>query len=337
LYQIRLCRNDELDLLMTFLKNSWSQHHIFLKNKELLDFQHKTLNCYNFVVAYHPDTKCFHGVLGIISPDFYTNRKIDKGEDVWLAIWKVDKSIAKSNSLGMDMLEYVEDEFSPRSISAIGINNTVALLYKLMGFQTKTMNHWFLPNRDTLKPQLMIGNLPQLKEQSEHSSSFVIECGIEHESELQNFLSKSGAKRSFRYIVDRYLNHPSYKYSMYAFKKKNLDVHAIAVGRKVSANGASAFRLTEFFYELDCALDVKEGLMEIMVQEDYEYIDFLEYGFDSQSLLRSGFIQCSDGIFVPHLFEPFVAERNEVKIAVKSREPFSCTKGDSDLDRPNLG
>ena len=110
------------------------------------------------------------------------------------------------------------------------------------------MNHWFLPNKDTLKPQLMIGNLPELKEQSEHSSNFVIECGIKHENELQNFLSKSGAKRSFRYIVDRYLNHPSYKYSMYVFKKKKLDVHAIAVGRKVSANGASVFRLTDFFY-----------------------------------------------------------------------------------------
>ena len=41
--------------------------------------------------------------------------------------------------------------------------------------------------------------------------------------------------------------------------------------------------------------------------------------------------------FVPHLFEPFVGERRDVKIAFKSKEAFSCTKGDSDLDRPNLG
>lgn len=337
MYQIRLCRNDELDLLMTFLKNSWSQHHIFLKNKELLDFQHKTLNCYNFVVAYHRDTKCFHGVLGIISPDFYTNRKIDKGEDVWLAIWKVDKSIAKSNSLGMDMLEYVEDEFSPRSISAIGINNTVALLYKLMGFQTKTMNQWFIPNRNIVESKLIVGDLPDLMCDSEVYSHSTIECGIEQENELQIFLSKNKAKRTFRYIVERYLNHPTYKYLIYAIVKADSNIHAVVVGRKVSANGASAFRLTELFYELDCALDVKDGLIEIMVQKGYEYIDFLEYGFDVKALVSSGFIQCSDNLFVPHFFEPFDADRQEVKIAFRSKEPFSCTKGDSDLDRPNQG
>ena len=75
-------------------------------------------------------------MLGIISPDFYVDRKIGKGQHVWLAIWKVDKDIARY-SLGMDMLEFVETEFSPKSISAIGINNTVALLYKLVGSKQK--------------------------------------------------------------------------------------------------------------------------------------------------------------------------------------------------------
>ena len=54
-------------------------------------------------------------------------------------------------------------------------------------------------------------------------------------------------------------------------------------------------------------------------------------------LVSSGFIQCSDNLFVPHFFEPFDADRQEVKIAFRSKEPFSCTKGDSDLDRPNQG
>ena len=95
--------------------------------------------------------------------------------------------------------------------------------------------------------------------------------------------------------------------------------------------------MTELFYQLDHSSDVEAGFTELMVHNGYEYIDFLEFGFDSQSLINTGFIQCSDQLFVPHLFEPFVADRKEVKIAFKSIEPFSCTKGDSDLDRPNLG
>lgn len=337
MYEIRLCKIEEIDLLIAFLHNSWSEDHIFLKNKEVLNFQHQTLDSYNFVVAYHCETNCFHGVLGIISPDFYTDRKIGEGQHVWLAIWKVNKEIAKINSLGMDMLEYVETQFSPKSISAIGITDTVSLLYKLMGFQTKTMNHWFLPNKNIVVPKLLVGDLQNSNYQPEHSSDIILECGVEQESEIQNFLSKNKARRNFRYIVQRYLKHPSYNYSIYGFKKLNAAIYAIAVGRPVSGNGAKAFRLTELFYELDHSSNVGVGLNELMVNNGYEYIDFLEFGFDTQSLVNAGFIQCTDHRFVPHLFEPFVAERRDVKIAFKSKEAFSCTKGDSDLDRPNLG
>ena len=70
MYEIRLCRDSEVDLLKTFLKNSWSPNHIFLKSDDILNFQHKANNGYNFVVAYHQETNSFHGVLGIISPNF---------------------------------------------------------------------------------------------------------------------------------------------------------------------------------------------------------------------------------------------------------------------------
>lgn len=336
LYEIRLCKAEEINLLTNFLKNSWSEKHIFLKNKDVLNFQHKTLDGYNFVVAYHSETNCFHGILGVISQDFFVDRKIGKRQHVWLAIWKVDKELAKSNSLGIDMLTYLETKFSPVSISAIGINNTVSLLYKLMGFQIKTMNQWFIPNRNIGEPKLIVGDLPETQYQSLHTSNLVVECGIEHKSEIQHFLLNSKARRSFSYIVQRYLKHPFHTYSVYAFKKKKSAIFAIAIGRKVSANGVSAFRLTELFFDLDHSSDLGLSLNQLIVHKGYEYIDFLEFGYDPESLAKVGFIRCSEQLFVPHLFEPFVADRSEVKIAFKSTEPFICTKGDSDLDRPNI-
>ena len=59
LYEIRLCRHDELNLLKLFIEKSWSDTHIFLKNQLILDFQHKSLNSYNFVVAYHKKKNVF--------------------------------------------------------------------------------------------------------------------------------------------------------------------------------------------------------------------------------------------------------------------------------------
>ena len=207
-------------------------------------------------------------MLGIISPDFYLDRKIKKEQDLWLAIWKVDKDKAKSNSLGIDMLSYVEAEFSPKSISAIGINNTVALLYKLTGFQTKTMNQWFLPNKNIVEPKLIVGCLPVYQHQPLSSSNLIMDCGVENENEVQSFLSKNSARRNFSYIVQRYLNHPTYNYSVYAFKKNDSAIYGVAVGRKVTANHSNAFRLTELFFDTDYSLDIGISLNKLMDHKD---------------------------------------------------------------------
>jgi hypothetical protein len=145
MYEVRLCKSSELSLLKDFLRDSWSPDHIFLKDQEILDFQHKSPDGYNFVVANHCEKKEFHGVLGFISPSHYSNGEILSGDSIWLAIWKVDKDRAESNSLGFDLLNYINDQFCPSSITAIGINRQVSLLYRLIGFQINTMNHWFIP------------------------------------------------------------------------------------------------------------------------------------------------------------------------------------------------
>ena len=61
MYEIRSCAVSELGLLIEFLKKSWSEEHIFVKNLKLLDFQHKALSDYNFVVAFHKRKKNFMG------------------------------------------------------------------------------------------------------------------------------------------------------------------------------------------------------------------------------------------------------------------------------------
>ena len=332
-----MCRANELSLLKKFLEYSWSLNHIFLSNNDILDFQHRAKDKYNFVVAYHQQTKIFHGILGVITPEFYIDRKIRQNQDVWLAIWKVDKSLAKSNSLGMDMLNYVDAKFKPRSVSAIGINDTVSHIYKLMGFKVQKMNQWFRPNKNLFNCSLIVGKLPVVSKVDRIEKYRILECDFKQERILETFLSKIRSKRSFQYLGERYLNHPSYKYKIYSFLDGKLDLCAVFVGREVHANGAKAFRITELFIEGDISLNLSSGFDFFMNSESYEYIDFLEYGFDDTSLVESGFILCTNDLFVPHLFEPFVAERKEVKIAYRSKFPFSCSKGDSDLDRPNKG
>lgn len=103
----------------------------------------------------------------------------------------------------------------------------------------------------------------------------------------------------------------------------------------MSANGSKAFRLTELFVAHDLQMNLKGAFEHFLQSKGYEYIDFVEFGFDDEILSSFGFRRCRSDLYVPHLFEPFVSERREVLIAYKSEDRFFCTKGDSDLDRPN--
>jgi len=334
LYEIRLCRHDELDLLKLFIEKSWSDTHIFLKNQLILDFQHKSLNSYNFVVAFHKKKKCFHGVLGIISSNFYIHRKISQRDDVFLAIWKVDKDLAELKSLGVDMLEYVAKQFKPKSISAIGINKNVSFLYKLMGYKIKNMRQWFIPNKANNQNNLIVGSISEVK--------FILKpkyyAVIMHEDKepvLKKFLSKKSTRESFLYISARYLKHPIYEYKIILIFDKRDRLVASCVGREVFANNRKAFRLTELIIDNYLGQDFKGVFDEFLYLNKYDYVDFLEFGFDEKLLKGFGFELCSKNLYVPHLFEPFVKDRVEVVIAYKSKDRFYCTKGDSDLDRPN--
>ena len=94
MYEIRICKHNEKLLLLDFIESSWNSNHIFLRKNFLINFQHFQDDQINFVVAYHIKTKKFHGILGFISPSFYSYGKVKAGDCLWLTMWKVEKNLA---------------------------------------------------------------------------------------------------------------------------------------------------------------------------------------------------------------------------------------------------
>ena len=45
------CNLNEITNVKNFICEYWSQDHIFVKNKSLIDFQHKSKNKYNFIIS----------------------------------------------------------------------------------------------------------------------------------------------------------------------------------------------------------------------------------------------------------------------------------------------
>ena len=56
-------------------------------------------------------------------------------------------------------------------------------------------------------------------------------------------------------------------------------------------------------------------LQSFILDNDLEYVDFMEYGWSDVFLKNSGFRKNSEKIFVPHHFEPFDPQKIDVTIA----------------------
>lgn len=335
-YSIRMCSLNELDLLLEFIKYSWNENHIFIKNKSILDWQHRQKDCYNFVVAYHHESNSFHGVLGIISPSFFSKGSINKGDDIWLALWKVEKSKAETNSIGIDLLNYVNDNFSPSSVSAIGINNQVAMLYKLMGFTTNHLHQRYIVN--PIKSLFSIGNFLDNNKSvvvNKFPSSELFEIQAHDLENYKDIILQNGLRKDLSYLINRYINHPNYMYRVIGIKDSK-SVLALLIFRKLFVEDSSCLRIIDSFGLNNINFNIKALFEDFLVLENSEYVDFLCSDIVNKHLDFLGFSLPINGSKIPHLFEPFLRESVRVNYAYKATHNFDIFKGDSDLDRPNI-
>ena len=62
---IDFCSLVEKEALIGFIKSHWSESHILTKSNEILDFQHREINRYNFIISKNQQG-AITGILGFI-------------------------------------------------------------------------------------------------------------------------------------------------------------------------------------------------------------------------------------------------------------------------------
>jgi hypothetical protein len=339
-YTIRLCRRDELDKLTDFIRRFWKSNHVFLNEKKLLDWQHLEEHNYNFVVANYEPKDEFHGVLGFISPQFFSNGKVSELEHIWLAIWKVEKSLSVSNSIGIDLLNFIKERYRPKIISAIGINREVWHVYRLLGFKVGKLCQGYILNpkyKDFKIAQVKNFQDPGVKfEDPVNEASIIQELDLEKLSELR--LADTSFKRCFgyEYIKQRFLNHPIYSYNVYAVRRGDL-LLTIFIARIAMVSSSKCLRIVDFWGLENSDKNLYQAFVKLIVKEDCEYIDVISSKSDFTQLAKIGFTLNTEDSYVPHLFEPFLSDRSEVMFATNVDDDVPMFKADSDLDRPNIG
>lgn len=327
--------------IIDFLVSCWNRNHALVKSKALLDFQHlsKETNSYNFIVAENQITGKIDALSGYIPTSQYDPILSDQG-DYWGAIWKRRDNIdtPEGKQLGLETFEKVFSLPNFKSLCGISLSDDAVRWYKALRWKMDYLHQYYIIN-DNCNSFNIADNVTE---------RYVTDASVNKERGwLLKWISIDSISddeivsvyrplKSLVFIRNRYQRHPIYQYKflgLFYYGK----LKAILVTRENNVNGGKVLRIVDAYGKLGGY--IYPSIQEILKKEDFEYVDFLNYGINSSVFTEMGFLEHNfedDDIILPNYFEPF--ERRNVKMVVvyKAKYDYVAFKGDADQDRPNI-
>ena len=343
-YDVHFCRTDEVDQLVLFIDTYWKKNHIFVLSRELLDWQHynRREKRYNFVIAKQRYTGEIHSILGFV-PTSQFDEKITNLE-VWPCIWKAREDI-HVKGLGVALYFYLKENMPIETISILGISEIALSIYKHWNFTTGRMKHWYLPC--PMRKYFCIAKGLEKYVEKEIKDTDVDEFLLK-EYTLEEYekiplksalFEKMDRYKSKDYYIKRFYQHPMYKYKFWGIEDK-YDIVSMMITRECVVSSAKCLRIVDFIGKTDGLTKIKYQLRKLLIDNEYEYVDWMENGLQESILKKTGFIDKQETfeVVIPNYFEPFVQENISLDWAFKTIGPEKkgiFYKADADQDRPN--
>jgi len=317
--------------IMCFMNNVWKEGHILSKHKELFLHEFQDGENLNFIVAKDHE-KNIIGIFGFIKYNYTEN------PDMAGSLWKVDPKV-KEPLLGLKLREYFKKNIKHRFFAAPGAGLQTKPIYKIIKVNWAKMEQFYIAN-PTIK-NFKIAKNPLLKKITTFSKKTVSILKVEDVTKLKSFVfdnKESVPYKDFTYFIKRFVSYPIYKYDIFTVMQ-NDTIKNIFVCRSVSANGAKVYRIVDFYGQLDYIKEIAYFFYNYIIEHNFEYVDFIAYGFDKKLLEDAGFSPLdfnNDSVVIPNFFEPFMQKNTPVYcVWDKTHLTFRQCKADGDQDRPN--
>ncbi|MBX3550818.1 MAG: hypothetical protein KIT85_00230 [Pseudolabrys sp.] len=333
---IQYCGLDQAGQLMAFFRDHWARNHILGNSKELLDWQHRdeSKRRYNFLIAVSASE--IVGMLGFIPTNRYDSSLLNSG--FWLTTWKVRADFA--HGLGVSLLRSLALMEPHTWIGTVGLNPSTRGIYELLGYKTGVLSRYFLLNDELGSFRLAAApdGFSHQRPDSGGTKFSVIEPNnfIEIVDSLALEPSISIPAKSPRYLYQRYLQNPFYKYEALLAEDED-GASAILVIRRCEHAGAYAIRIVDFMGAPKAIAGAGDAFRRLLRNSGAEYLDFYCTNLDAE-LSMAGLSRQEEvsGLILPSHFEPFEKRNVELTYALKGSvgRAIVC-KGDADQDRPN--
>lgn len=337
------CSVEDIPRLRQYLLQYWASDHVLASDGDLLDWQHfdEDHDQYNYVLAWSDGEDLPIGVLGFIPTARY-DRALAGHNTMWLALWSVREDV-RVGGLGIRLLNFALQSQAYEAFGTIGISHATETLLRAYGCKAGAMNHHYMPaaHRETFVIMKPSG---RLSEPAVTTGVSMVAMSRDEVTSLEGRLTigdraDTTPVKSATYFANRYFDHPSYVYSVWALQHGDAFIGLVAA-RVVEANGSSALRIVDYLGPTNGLLGSYDAIQAMLRTLDAEYADLLNFGLPIEFMKQAGFeLKEPEGdAVVPDYFEPF-EQRNVVKRFVfkpPSGGNFMLFKADADQDRPNL-
>lgn len=339
--RIERLHENNLEELMSFFRLVYGNNHALGNDEDLIKWQYQSKDSVylNFLTARDASGIC--GVIGVI-PSNHFDSELECAGGTWLTTWQVLPT--SRGVIGISLFKAALAQYGLHGglTGTIGLKPATLPMYRALGFDVGKMSRHILLNPKSSRYSLLTGrhdDIQRLKKPATAESNVhwrrVTTDEIDQSS---NVVFDQEPAKSRRYLVQRYLQHPRYRYLVYS--KQNQSYSTFVVLRQVSHNGQAAFRLVDVCGKPESCDDLNGLLCSLLEDSDAQYVDCVHLGFGNQ-LSRVGFaeLSCEESVQVPHHFEPFDARSHAVWYAIRhgnTQNRPMIFLGDGDQDRPRL-
>ncbi|MCH5252239.1 MAG: hypothetical protein J1F22_04635 [Lachnospiraceae bacterium] len=328
---IRRANREDIPGIMEFIDLYWKKNHICAVSPEFFEWMYCDKGQVNFNIAVDEDTKEIWGINGFVC---YNS---EENPDVSGTLWKARKT-EENIVLGIDLGNFLKSVTQYNHNFSVGVSTRAFRMEKLRGKKVAELKRYYMLNPKSEYQIARIRQIPQI------APDVVDSCfeGISDMTEFKDWINEKDLRenipyKDYAYIGHRYFGHPVYRYQMLGLCVEGQRRKGIFVGRTVEQNGTCIFKIVDFFGRDKEIGSCHLAMDKWMRENDFEYIDFYEYGISDIYMEKAGFTLLEDDTnIIPNYFEPFVQSNVRIPIVLCEGDNLHIYRGDADQDRPSL-
>jgi hypothetical protein len=327
-------KKSNLKSFFKYFDLNYKNNHILKKSRNFFNWQYLSQKSYNFYFIKIKNK--IKSIQGIIPTSLY-DKKI-KNITVFLSMWH-----SSGIATGAKLIINLQKKIKCNLLVGLGSSNQSFKFQKILNYKCGYLSHFFLTSKKKKKklisPENFSNNKKKIKKLINYEELTNKKSILLLDKKIFNYQEP---KKTSRYLINRYLKHPIYKYYIYGIKNKK-GIFAIFVFRICVYKNSSAIRIVDFAGSNSSFPKGKYIFNYLLEKHSSDYIDIYCYGIPEEYLRLANLENIKKyqkkNIIIPNYFEPFQKKNIKLRYAYKIKKKISKNirffKGDSDLDRPS--